>query len=186
MCFESLDATDLQDPNTLMGGDVADCLPTSRQRVALVSLAAEVNSIAARIGCVVGSIPAGSPGGEDDYEGSDTLSSDTLVARENFDVMRREWTAMCRHWGQRERTLKQDRLDGEDFLRQGLRDVEFHHQARIQKLTNQDANALVDFLMGNQPKINVMFDWMRLAALLHHFAESTSIPESWLTNINVV
>ncbi|OWZ02557.1 hypothetical protein PHMEG_00025863 [Phytophthora megakarya] len=31
-----------------------------------------------------------------------------------------------------------------------------------------------------------MFNWMRLAALLHHFAEGTPMPEGWLTNINVV
>ncbi|OWZ17191.1 hypothetical protein PHMEG_0008899 [Phytophthora megakarya] len=29
--------------------------------------------------------------------------------------------------------------------------------------------------MGNQPKIIVMFNWMRLAARLHHFAESTRV-----------
>ncbi|OWY92850.1 hypothetical protein PHMEG_00037972 [Phytophthora megakarya] len=46
LCFESLDTTDLQDLNTLMGGDVADCLPALRQRVAPVPHAAEVNSIA--------------------------------------------------------------------------------------------------------------------------------------------
>ncbi|OWY93522.1 hypothetical protein PHMEG_00037055 [Phytophthora megakarya] len=46
LCFEGLDNTDLQDLNTLMGGDVADCLPALRQRVAPITLAAEVNSIA--------------------------------------------------------------------------------------------------------------------------------------------
>ncbi|OWZ06155.1 hypothetical protein PHMEG_00021628 [Phytophthora megakarya] len=40
--------------------------------------------------------------------------------------------------------------------------------------------------MGNKPKINVMFNWVRLWALLHHFAKGTPIPEGWLTNINVV
>ncbi|OWY92750.1 hypothetical protein PHMEG_00038114 [Phytophthora megakarya] len=40
--------------------------------------------------------------------------------------------------------------------------------------------------MGNKPKISVMFNWVRLSALLHHFAEGTPIPEGWLTNINVV
>ncbi|OWY99576.1 hypothetical protein PHMEG_00029400, partial [Phytophthora megakarya] len=121
---------------------------------------------------------------------SGTLSSETLVARENFDAMRREWTAMCRHWSQRVRTLQQDRVDGEDFLRQGRRDAESRHQARIAELTDQvaqlqtqlrdseaacqaaerraeervlDVNALVGFLMGNKPKINVMFNWMRLS-----------------------
>ncbi|OWZ22537.1 hypothetical protein PHMEG_0002763 [Phytophthora megakarya] len=119
---------------------------------------------------------------------------------------------MCRHWGQRVRTLKQDRIDSKSFLRQGHRGAESRHQARVTELTDPaaqlqaqldseaarhaaerrteervlDVNALVDFLMGNKPKINVMFKWMRLAALLHHFAEGTSIPEGWLTNINVV
>ncbi|OWZ10256.1 hypothetical protein PHMEG_00016925 [Phytophthora megakarya] len=40
--------------------------------------------------------------------------------------------------------------------------------------------------MGNKLKINVMFNWMHLAALLYHFSEGTPIPEGWLTNINVV
>ncbi|OWZ12807.1 hypothetical protein PHMEG_00013972 [Phytophthora megakarya] len=46
LCFESLDAANFQDLNALMVGDVADCLPTLRQSVAPVSVAAEVNSIA--------------------------------------------------------------------------------------------------------------------------------------------
>ncbi|OWY98513.1 hypothetical protein PHMEG_00030708 [Phytophthora megakarya] len=127
--------------------------------------------------------------------------------------MRREWTAMCRHWGQRVRSLERARTDSENFLRQRHRDAESRHQARITELTDQvaqlqaqlrdseaarqaaerraeervlDVNALVDFLMGNKPKINVMFNWVRLSALLHHFAEGTPIPEGWLTNINVV
>ncbi|OWZ15457.1 hypothetical protein PHMEG_00010889 [Phytophthora megakarya] len=169
LCFERLDATDLQDLNALMDGDVADCLPTLRQRSAPVSIAAEVNSIAGQreLAALLGQFPL----------------------------------------GQCVRALKQDRIDGENFLRQGHRDAEFHHQARIQELTDQvtqlqtqlrdseaarqaaerraaerilDVNALVDFLIGNQPMINVMFNWMRLAALLHHFAEGTPIPEGWL------
>ncbi|OWY99095.1 hypothetical protein PHMEG_00029970 [Phytophthora megakarya] len=236
LCFESLDATDLQDLNVLMGGEDADCLPTLRQRVAPVSLAAEVKSIAGQreLAALLGQFPLDRLAerminslsfirrllakirhlrAASEAEGSGTLSSETLVALENFDVMRREWTAMCRHWGQHVRTLKQDRLDGENFLRQGHRDTEFHHQARIRELTDQvaqlqaqlrdseaarhaaerraagrilDVNALVDFLMRKQPNINVMFNWMRLAALLYHFAEGTPIPEGWLTNINVV
>ncbi|OWZ15321.1 hypothetical protein PHMEG_00011065, partial [Phytophthora megakarya] len=146
-------------------------------------------------------------------EDSGTLSCETLVSREKFDAMRHEWTAMCRHWRQRVRNLKQVRIDGEDFLRRGRRDAESHHQARATKLTDQvaqlqaqlrdyeaarqavqrrtdervlDVNALVDFLMVNKLKINVMFNWMCLAALLHPFAEGTSIPEGWLTHIDVV
>ncbi|OWY93544.1 hypothetical protein PHMEG_00037026 [Phytophthora megakarya] len=146
-------------------------------------------------------------------ERSGTLSSENLVARENFDTMRCEWTVMCRHWGQRVRSLERARTHSENFLRQGHRDAESRYQARITELTDQvaqlqaqlrdseaarqaaerraeervlDVNALVDFLMGNKPKINVMFNWVRLSALLHHFAEGTPIPEVWLTNINVV
>ncbi|OWY93443.1 hypothetical protein PHMEG_00037169 [Phytophthora megakarya] len=146
LCFESLDATDHQDLNALMGEDVADCLPTLRKRVIPISLGAEVNSIAGQreLAALLGQFPldrlverminplsfirrlldkvrhlqaasAAERGG--------TLSSETLVARENFDVMRREWMTMCRHWGQRVRTLKQDRLDSENFLRQGHRDA---------------------------------------------------------------
>ncbi|OWY92181.1 hypothetical protein PHMEG_00038921 [Phytophthora megakarya] len=219
-----------------MGGDVADCLPALRQRVAPIILAAEVNSIAGQreLAALLGQFPLDRLAerminslsfihrllakvrylqAASAAENSGTLSSETLVARENFDVMRREWTTMCRHWGQRVRTLKQNRIDSESFLRQNHRDAEFHHRACIQELTDQvaqlqaqlrdseaarqaaerravervlDMNALVDFHMGNKPKINVMFNWMRLAALLHHFAEGTPIPEDWLTNINVV
>ncbi|OWY96150.1 hypothetical protein PHMEG_00033661, partial [Phytophthora megakarya] len=43
-------------------------------------------------------------------ESNGTLSSETLVTRDNFDVMRREWAAMCRHWGQRVRALKTARV----------------------------------------------------------------------------
>ncbi|OWY91794.1 hypothetical protein PHMEG_00039482, partial [Phytophthora megakarya] len=68
-----------------------------------------------------------------------TLSSETLVARDNFDTMRREWTVMCRHWGQRVQSLERARTDSENFLRQGHRDAESHHQARITKLTDQVA-----------------------------------------------
>ncbi|OWY93689.1 hypothetical protein PHMEG_00036825, partial [Phytophthora megakarya] len=225
LCFESLDTADLQDLNTFMGGDVADCLPTLRQCVAPTTLAAEVNSIVGqrelaallsqfpldrlaerminslsfihRLLAKVRHLQAASVA-----ESNGTLSSETLVARDNFDTMRREWTAMCRHWSQRVRTLKQDRIDSEDFLRQGHRDAEARHQARVTELTDQvaqlqaqlrdseavrqaaerraeervfDVNALVDFLMGNKPKINVMFNWMCLAALLHHFAKGTPI-----------
>ncbi|OWY92854.1 hypothetical protein PHMEG_00037966, partial [Phytophthora megakarya] len=69
-----------------------------------------------------------------------------------------------------------------------LRDPEAARQAAERRAEERvlDVNALMDFLMGNKPKINVMFNWMRLAALLHHFAEGTPIPEGWLTNINVV
>ncbi|OWZ05172.1 hypothetical protein PHMEG_00022786 [Phytophthora megakarya] len=200
LCFESLDATDLQDLNVPMRGDVADGLPTLRQRVAPVTLAAEVNSIAGQreLAVLLGQFPLNRLAerminslffirrlltkirhlrAASEAEGSGTLSSETLVARENFDVMRREWTAMCRHWGQHVRTLKHGRLDGENFLRQGHRDAEFHHQARIRELTDQvaqlqaqlrdseagrqaaerraaerilDVNALVDFLMENK------------------------------------
>ncbi|OWZ08657.1 hypothetical protein PHMEG_00018763 [Phytophthora megakarya] len=190
--FKSLDATDLQDLDTLIGGDVADFLPILRPRVAPITLAAErMNNSLSFIHWLLAKIrhlQAASTA-----ESSGTLSSETLVARKNCDAMRREWTAMCRHWGQRVRTLNQDSIDSENFLRQGHRDAEFHHQARIRELTDQvarlqaqlrdseaarqaaerraterilDVNALVDFLMGNQPKINVMFNWMRLAALL--------------------
>ncbi|OWY96410.1 hypothetical protein PHMEG_00033328, partial [Phytophthora megakarya] len=148
-----------------------------------------------------------------DAERHGTLSSETLVVRDNYDTIRREWIAMCRHWGQRVQSLERARTDSENFLRQGHRVAEYRHQARIAELTDQvaqlqaqlrdseaarqaaerraeervlDVNALVDFLMGNKPKINVMFNWVRLSALLHHFAEGTPIPEGWLTNINVV
>ncbi|OWZ09960.1 hypothetical protein PHMEG_00017260 [Phytophthora megakarya] len=40
--------------------------------------------------------------------------------------------------------------------------------------------------MGDQPKFNVMLNWMRLSALIHHFADGTPIPEGWLTNVSVV
>ncbi|OWY92071.1 hypothetical protein PHMEG_00039074, partial [Phytophthora megakarya] len=217
--FESLDTADLQDLNTLMGGDVADCLPTLRQCVAPTTLAAVVNSIAGQqddqllsfIRRLLAKIRH--PQAASAAERNGTLSSETLVARENFAAMRREWSTMCRHRSQRVRALKQDRIDGEDFLRRGYRDTESRHQARMTELTDQVArlqaqlrdseaarqaaerraeervlnvNALVDFLMGNKPKINVMLNWMRLAALLRHFAEGTAIPEGWLTNINVV
>ncbi|OWY96524.1 hypothetical protein PHMEG_00033186 [Phytophthora megakarya] len=236
LCFEILDAADAQDLNTLIGGDVADCLPTLCQSVAPVSLAAEVNYITGQreLAALLSQFPLDRLAERmisslsfirrllakirylrlaSEAEGCGTLSSETLVGRENLDIMRREWTAMCRHWGQRVRALKQDRIDSEDFLRQGHRDAKFHHQARIRELTDQvarlqdqlrdsetarqaaerraaehilDVIALVDFLMGNQPKINMMFNWIRLAALLHHFAEGTPIPEGWLTNYNVV
>ncbi|OWZ02556.1 hypothetical protein PHMEG_00025862 [Phytophthora megakarya] len=108
-------------------------------------------------------------------ERNGTLSSETLVARDNYDTMRREWTVMCRHWGQRVRSLERARTDSENFLRQGHRDAESRHQARITELTDQvaqlkgqlrdseaarqaaerraeerslDVNALIDFLMG--------------------------------------
>ncbi|OWY95623.1 hypothetical protein PHMEG_00034322 [Phytophthora megakarya] len=236
LCFESLDTKDLQDLDTLMGGDVADCLPTLRQRVAATTPTAEVISIAGqgelaalldqfpldrlaerminslsfirRILAKIRHLQAASAA-----ENSGTLSCETLLARESFAAMRREWTAMCRHWGQHVRTLKQDRIDSESFLRQDHCDAESRHQARIQELTDQvaqlqaqlrdseaarqaaerctkervlDVNALVVFRIGNKPKISVMFNWMRLAALLHHFAEGTPIPKGWLTNINVV
>ncbi|OWZ01881.1 hypothetical protein PHMEG_00026658 [Phytophthora megakarya] len=133
--------------------------------------------------------------------------------------MRRECTTMCRHWSQRVRALKQDRIDGEDFLRQRDRDAESRHQARITELTDQitrlqaqlrdsetarqaaerraeervldcrferKADSEHPRRFPNKPKIIVMFNWMRLAAPLHHFAEGTAIPEGWLTNINVV
>ncbi|OWZ08590.1 hypothetical protein PHMEG_00018836 [Phytophthora megakarya] len=216
-----------------MSGDVADCLPSLRPRVAPASLAAEVSFIAGHreLAAFLGQFPLDRLAerminsvsfirrllakirhlqAAPEAESNGTLSSETLVARDNFDAMRRERTAMCRHWGQRVQTLKQDRIDSESFLRQGHRDAESRHQARVTELTDQvaqlqaqlrdseaahqaaerradlDVNALVDFLMGNKPKINVMFNWMRLAALLHHFAEGTPIPEGWLTNIIVV
>ncbi|OWY91595.1 hypothetical protein PHMEG_00039754 [Phytophthora megakarya] len=131
---------------------VADCLPTLRQCVAPTTLAAEVNSIAGqrelaallsrfpldrlaerminslsfirRLLAKIRHLQAASAA-----ESNGTLSSETLVARENFDAMRREWTTMCRHWSQRVRALKQDRIDGKDFLRQGHRDAESRHQA---------------------------------------------------------
>ncbi|OWZ03235.1 hypothetical protein PHMEG_00025072 [Phytophthora megakarya] len=230
--FESLNATDLQDLDRLMGGDVADCLPSLRLRVAPASFAVEVNSIAGQreLAALLGQFPPDRLAerminslsfirrllvkirhlqAASMAEDSGTLSSETLVASDIFDAMRREWTAMCRHWSQRVRTLKLDRINGEDFLRQGRRDADSRYQTRITELTDQatqlqaqlrgseaarqaseervlDVNALVDFLMGNKPNINVMFNWMRLAALLHHFAEGSPIPEGWLTNINVV
>ncbi|OWY92510.1 hypothetical protein PHMEG_00038457, partial [Phytophthora megakarya] len=236
LCFESMDATDLQDLDRLMVVEVADCLPFLRPRVAPASLAAEVSSIAGQreLAALLGQFPLDrlaermtnsfsfirrllakirhlQAASEADSNG--TLSSETLVARDNFDTMRREWTVMCRHWGQRVRSLERARTDSENFLRQGHRATESRHQTRITELMDQvaqlqaqlrdseaarqaaerraeervlDVNALVDFLMGNKPKINVMFNWMRLAALLHHFAEGTPIPEGWLTNINVV
>ncbi|OWY94026.1 hypothetical protein PHMEG_00036366 [Phytophthora megakarya] len=59
LCFESLDSTDLHDLDTLMGGDVADCLPFLRPRVAPVSLAAEVSSIAGQreLAALLGQFP---------------------------------------------------------------------------------------------------------------------------------
>ncbi|OWZ02232.1 hypothetical protein PHMEG_00026243 [Phytophthora megakarya] len=236
LCFESLDATDLQDLDRLMGGDVADCLPFLRPRVAPASLAAEMGSIAGQreLAALLGQFPLDRLAerminsfsfirrllakirhlqAASEAERSGTLSSETLVARENFDTRHREWTAMCRHWGQRVQSLQRARTDNENFLRQGHHDAASRHQARITELTDQvaqlqaqlrdseaarqaaerraeervlDVSALVDFLMGNKPKVNVMFNWMRLAALLHHFAEGTLIPEGWLTNINVV
>ncbi|OWY99958.1 hypothetical protein PHMEG_00028954 [Phytophthora megakarya] len=140
LCFESLDSTDLHDLDTLMGGDIADCLPFLRPRVAPVSLAAEVSSIAGQR--ELAALLAESNG---------TLSSETLVVCDNFDNMRREWTAIS----EAARQAAERRAD-EHVL---------------------DVNALVDFLMENKPKINVMFNWMRLAALLHHFAEDTPISE---------
>ncbi|OWZ10255.1 hypothetical protein PHMEG_00016924 [Phytophthora megakarya] len=120
LCFESLDATDLKDLDALMGGDVADCLPTLCQRAAPITLAAEVISIAGQreLAALLGQFPldrlterminalsfirrllakirylqAASTA-----ESSGTLSFETLVSRANFDVMRREWTAMGRH-----------------------------------------------------------------------------------------
>ncbi|OWZ10361.1 hypothetical protein PHMEG_00016798 [Phytophthora megakarya] len=213
-----------------MGGDVADCLPFLRPRVAPASLAAEVGSIAGQreLAALLGQFLAERMinsfirrllakirhlQATSEAERSSTLSSETLVARENFDTMRRECTVMCRHWSQRVQSLERARTDSENFLRQGHRDAESRHQARITELTDQvaqfqaqlrdseaarqaaerraeervlDVNALVDFLMGNKPKINVMFNWVRLSALLHHFAEGTPISEGWLTNINVV
>ncbi|OWY98650.1 hypothetical protein PHMEG_00030534 [Phytophthora megakarya] len=73
-------------------------------------------------------------------------------------------------------------------LQAQLRDSEAAHQAAERRAEERvlDVNALVDFLMRNKPKINVMFNWMRLAALLHHFVEGTAILEGRLTNINVV
>ncbi|OWY92700.1 hypothetical protein PHMEG_00038186 [Phytophthora megakarya] len=227
LCFDSLDTTNLQDLDTLMVGDVADCLPSLYPRVAPASLAAEVNSIAGQreLALLLGQFPLdrlserminylsfvrrllakfGHLQAASAAENNGTLSSETLVARDTFDAMRREWIAMCRYWVQRVRALKQDRIDSERFLRQGHHDAESRHQARVQELTDQvaqlqaplrdseaarqaaerraeervlDVNALVDFLMGNKPKTNVMFNWMRLAALLHHFAEGTAILE---------
>ncbi|OWY96743.1 hypothetical protein PHMEG_00032912 [Phytophthora megakarya] len=236
LCFESLDNADLQNLNTLMGGDVADCLPTLLQCVAPTTLAEEMNSIAGQreLAALLSQFPLDRLAesminslsfirrllakirhhqAASAAESNGTLLSEILVARENFDAMRREWTTMCRHWSQRVRILKQGRIAGEDFLRQRHRDAESRHQARITALTGQvaqlqaqirdsetarqaaerraeerflDVKALVDFLMGNKPKTNVMFNWMRLVALLHHFAECITIPEGWLTNINVV
>ncbi|OWZ02086.1 hypothetical protein PHMEG_00026415 [Phytophthora megakarya] len=121
-------------------------------------------------------------------ESNGTLSSETLVTRDNFDVMRREWAAMCRHWGQRVRALKQDQLtDQVAQLQAQLRDSEAARQAAERRAAERvlDVNALVDFLMGNKLKINVMFNWMRLAALLHHFAEGTTIPEGTFLTLGV-
>ncbi|OWY96794.1 hypothetical protein PHMEG_00032849 [Phytophthora megakarya] len=220
LCFESLDATDLQDLDRLMGGDVANYVSSiagQRELAALEGqfpldrLAERMSDSFSFIRRLLAKIRHLQAASEDDSNG--TLSSETLVARDNFNTMRREWTVMCRHWGQRVRSLERARADSENFLRQGHRDAESRHQARITELTDQVAqlqgqlrnseaarqaakrraeervlnvNALIDFLMGNKPKINVMFNWMRLASLLHHFAEGTPIPEGWLTNINVV
>ncbi|OWZ09211.1 hypothetical protein PHMEG_00018122 [Phytophthora megakarya] len=216
LCFESLDATDLQDPNVLMGGDVADCLLTLRERVAPVSLAAEVNSIAGQreLAALLGPFPLDRLAerminslsfirrlldkirhlrAASKAEGCDTLSSETLVARENFNIMRREWTAMI-SYAKVIATLSsitkriRELTDQVARLQAQLRDSEAARQAAERRAAKRllDVNALVDFLMGIQSKINVMFNWMRLAALLHHFAEGTPLPEDWLTNINVI
>ncbi|OWY91914.1 hypothetical protein PHMEG_00039285 [Phytophthora megakarya] len=120
-----------------MGGDVADCLSSLHPRVAPASLAAEVNSIAGqrelaallsqfpldrlaerminslffihRLLAKVRHLQAASVA-----ESNGTLSSETLVAAI---TSTRCVATMCRHWSQRVRTLKQDRIDGEDFLR---------------------------------------------------------------------
>ncbi|OWZ00038.1 hypothetical protein PHMEG_00028857 [Phytophthora megakarya] len=129
LCFESLDTTDLRDLDRLMGGDVADCLLFLRPRVAPTSLAAEVSSIAGHreLAALLGQFPLDrlaerminsfsfirrflakirhlQAASEAEHNG--TLSSETLVARDNYDTMRREWTVMCRHWGQRVRSLE--------------------------------------------------------------------------------
>ncbi|OWZ11489.1 hypothetical protein PHMEG_00015484 [Phytophthora megakarya] len=228
LCFESLDATDFQDLNTLMDGDVTDCLPTLHQSIVHVSLATEVSPVAGQreLAALLSQFPLDRLAerminslsfirrllaktrhlrATSEAEGCGTLSSQTLMARDNFDTIRLEWSAaMCRYWSQRVQTLKQERADSENFQRQGLRDAAFSHQGRVRDLMDQivqlqsqlrdseaapqaaerranervlDVNTLVDFLMGNQSKIKVMCKWMRLAALLHHFAEGTSIPE---------
>ncbi|OWY92192.1 hypothetical protein PHMEG_00038906, partial [Phytophthora megakarya] len=134
LCFESLDATNIQDLDRIMGGDVADCLPFLRPRVAPTSLAAEVGSIAGQreLAALLGQFPLDRLAermiksfsfirqllakirhlqAASEAERSGTLSPETLVARENFDTMRRVWTAMCRHWGQRVRSLERARTD---------------------------------------------------------------------------
>ncbi|OWZ13994.1 hypothetical protein PHMEG_00012595 [Phytophthora megakarya] len=228
LCFESLDAAGFQDLNALMGADDADRLLTLRQSVAQVSLAAEVGSVAGQreLASLLSQFPLDRLAERminslslirrllakvrhlravSEAEDCGTLSSQTLVARDNYDTMRLEWTVMCRQWSQRVPTLKPEHAEGKKFLRQGLRDAEISYQGRVSDLTDQitrlhiqrrdseaahreaerraservlDVNALVDFLVGNQPNINVMFNWMHLAALLHHFVEDTSIPES--------
>ncbi|OWY97707.1 hypothetical protein PHMEG_00031701 [Phytophthora megakarya] len=162
LCFESLDSTDLHDLDTLMGGDVADCLPLLRPRVAPASIAAEVSFIAGQreSAALLGQFPLYRLAERminslsfirrllakirhlqvaSEAESNGTLSSETLVARENFDAMRREWTVMCRHWGQRVRSLEQSRTISENSLRQGHRDAESRHQARVTDLTDQVA-----------------------------------------------
>ncbi|OWY96898.1 hypothetical protein PHMEG_00032716 [Phytophthora megakarya] len=162
LCFESLDSTDLHDLDTLMGGDVADCLPFLRPRIAPASLAAEVSSIAGQreLAALLGQFPLDRLAerminsfsfirrllakirhlrAASEAESNGTLSSETLVARDNFDTMRREWTVMCRHWVQRVRSLERARTDNENFLRQGHRDAESRLQARITELTDQVA-----------------------------------------------
>ncbi|OWY93022.1 hypothetical protein PHMEG_00037728 [Phytophthora megakarya] len=117
LCFEILDTTDLQDIDGLMGMDVADCLPFLRPRVAPASLAAEANSIAGHreLAALLGQFPLDRLAerminslsfirrllakvrhlqAASDAEHHGTLSSETLVARDNYDTMRREWTAM--------------------------------------------------------------------------------------------
>ncbi|OWY93047.1 hypothetical protein PHMEG_00037695 [Phytophthora megakarya] len=143
----SLDATDFQDLDKLMGGDIADCLPFLRPRVAPASLAAEVDSIAEddqfllirRLLAKIRHLQAAS-----EAERSGTLSSETLVARENFDTIQL--------------------TDQVAQLQAQLRDSEAARQAAERRAEERvlDVNALVDFLMGNKPKINVMFNWMRL------------------------
>ncbi|OWY94209.1 hypothetical protein PHMEG_00036131 [Phytophthora megakarya] len=226
LCFESLDATDLQDLNRLMGGDAADCLPFLRPRVAPASLAAEVGSIAGQreLAALLGQFPL-------DRLAERMINSFSFIRRllakirhlqaasdaERSGTLSPWWLTRistpcvasgpsCADIGasaygpssELALTARTSSVKGIVTLspatkrslnsKLSFETSETARQAAERRAEERvlDVNALVDFLMGNKPKINVMFNWVRLSALLHHFAEGTPIPEGWLTNINVV
>ncbi|OWZ19785.1 hypothetical protein PHMEG_0005906 [Phytophthora megakarya] len=135
-----------------------------------------------------------------------------LLLQDTNHALDREWTAMCQYWyrhiqdvGRRSSTTMAARIRFFRNVEEGLKRrtqilqdentrlrTELWSAQDAQEATERrddgsalDPDDLLDFLMRDKSGVTVTSNWERLRDIFRHYAEGTTPPSDWNTQINV-